>query len=331
MYEKPVMTLWQGRVDSEKDENYFLIHQKVEELNSPYTGKERGVVMLGFACDEGVRRNKGRTGAKKGPYELKKMLGKHTYHWAGLPLYDGGYVVCNDNELEKSQKELSIEVHNILQYGHFPIIFGGGHEVAYGNFSGLLNYYSKVMDNPKIGIINFDAHFDLRDYKHFSHSGSSFLQIADLCQKENREFYYLCIGVSKTSNSKALFNTANKLSVKYILDEDICIYKSEFLERNITEFVEKTNIIYITLDLDVLPCYIAPGVSAPAGRGISVEVLNYILNFLFSNFSDKIKIIDMAEYAPSYDINDNTARVSTRLIFSIIDKLYPTFKKDINR
>ena len=52
MYERSVTSIWGGRIDSEDNENSFLVHQKVKELDSPFINKNRGVVNLGFACDE---------------------------------------------------------------------------------------------------------------------------------------------------------------------------------------------------------------------------------------------------------------------------------------
>ena len=54
------------------------------------------VVIIGYACDEGVRRNNGRVGAKNGPDAIRKCIGN-------LPLrvVDKGNVVCKDWNLEK--------------------------------------------------------------------------------------------------------------------------------------------------------------------------------------------------------------------------------------
>ena len=40
------------------------------------------------------------------------------------------------------------------------------------------------LKDPKIGIISFDAHFDMREYSKGANSGTMFYQIADDCQKK---------------------------------------------------------------------------------------------------------------------------------------------------
>jgi formiminoglutamase len=61
---EPDMSVWTGRVDTADGPNALRWHQMVKPLaaDSP-----PGIVLIGFACDEGVRRNGGRVGAKDGP------------------------------------------------------------------------------------------------------------------------------------------------------------------------------------------------------------------------------------------------------------------------
>jgi formiminoglutamase len=57
---------------------------------------------------------------------------------------------------------LAQAVNKVLSYGCFPIILGGGREVALGHYKGHDLYYRDRKVQPNIGIINFDAHFDIR-------------------------------------------------------------------------------------------------------------------------------------------------------------------------
>ena len=90
------------------------------------------VVIIGYACDEGVRRNNGRVGAKDGPDAIRKCMGK-------LPprATDKGNITCKDGNLEKTQKELGEMVEKELKQGNFPLVIGGGHDIAYGHFLGI--------------------------------------------------------------------------------------------------------------------------------------------------------------------------------------------------
>ena len=48
---------------------------------------EPGTVLLGFASDEGVRRNQGRVGAAEGPQKLREMLASMAVHPKSCLLY----------------------------------------------------------------------------------------------------------------------------------------------------------------------------------------------------------------------------------------------------
>ena len=58
-----------------------------------------------------------------------------------------------------------------------------------------------------IGIINLDAHFDLRQDQ-YATSGTPFRQIAEHLDIKEQPFHYLCIGISQFSNTASLYEQA---------------------------------------------------------------------------------------------------------------------------
>ena len=68
--------------------NYFQIIKikSWEEFSRCITFSTQTGVIVGFACDEGVRRNQGRVGAKLGPTALRQALANYPLHGqSGLP------------------------------------------------------------------------------------------------------------------------------------------------------------------------------------------------------------------------------------------------------
>jgi formiminoglutamase len=294
MYKEANKDLWNGRVDVEDGEDGKRWHEKIEFLPYPYTDKA-GVAILGFECDEGVKLNKGRVGAAQGGDELKKAMGNFAYHFKDKKLYDCGKVVFQ-NTLEESQKELALHVTKLLQNNHFPIVLGGGHEVAYASFLGLLN---SCDEEKEIAIINFDAHFDLRDNK-VATSGTPFAQISNLATP----FNYICLGISKAANTKALFKRAESLHVEYVMDTKMTYKYLEDIQIKLDKFLEQKEYIYITIDTDVFSAHLVPAVSAMASRGVELNLVYEILEYIFTNYKEKIKLVDIAEFNPKYDINE---------------------------
>lgn len=318
-------TVWQGRIDSETNFDAFRWHQWVEGIDlrddslTPYTGK-LGFAFIGFCCDEGVKRNKGRIGAAKGPKSIRKEL-------ANLPccfskevkLFDAGNIFCENFTLEESQNLLSKAVEKILSLNLFPIVLGGGHEIAFGHYNGIAKHFTEESDTPNIGIINFDAHFDLRPYPNGGSSGTMFRQIADVCKEQDLKYSYFCIGVQKRSNTVDLFKTADKLGAEYILAKDIINSDNWSMLERLDDFMKQSDHIYITICADVFSSAFAPGVSATQALGLDPEKgLKFIKYILRSN---KVVSFDIAEVSPRFDQDKTTANLAAVLIFSVVDTL----------
>lgn len=324
-YKTTDKTVWQGRIDSESNFDAFRWHQWVKIIDlrkndlSSYTGK-LGFAFIGFCCDEGVKRNKGRIGAAKGPESIRKEL-------ANLPccftkdveIFDAGNIFCENTDLEGSQHLLSMAVEKILSLNLFPIVLGGGHEIAFGHYMGIKNYLTKYNSKPSIGIINFDAHLDIRPYSNGGTSGTMFRQIADVCKDNNLKYSYFCIGVQKHSNTIDLFKTADKYGVDYIFAKDIVDADNTNVFERLDDFIKLQDHIYVTICSDVFSTAYAPGVSASQSLGLDPErVLKFLKYILKSN---KVISFDIAEVSPRFDQDNTTANLAAVLIFSIVNSI----------
>lgn len=278
--------------------------------------------LISFNCDEGVRRNNGRVGAAQGAAaikaSLKKLLNKSSLNEDGICdfaeiNFDADLTV---DPLLACQQKLAAKVEETLKHKIMPLVLGGGHEVAYGHFMGIHNYLKNNLNaNPKIGIINFDAHFDLRpliDDK-FGSSGTPFLQISNLLEKSN--FHYMVLGIQEKSNMELLFQAAKKLDVEYHLIDKLNAELEE-ISSAIDKFIESHDYIYLTVCLDVFDKQFAPGVSAPATNGLMPEIFStYFKKILKSN---KLISFDIAEMNPKYDIDSKTADLAATLLRALL-------------
>ena len=306
MKKNPDMSLWTGRIDDEGP-SALRWHQQVRPWQAD---SEPGVALLGFACDAGVRRNHGRVGAASGPLAIRQTLSGQPWHLAS-PVYDAGDVLCVDDQLELAQAELSREVAQLLAGGHFPVVLGGGHEVAYGSYQGLAMTFSEQAEAPRIGIINLDAHLDMRLSPQAS-SGTPFAQISRHCKEKGWPFLYFCAGVSETANTAALLDNARALGVEMVFDEQMHPWHLHSAQERLQAFIDQCDCLYLSIDMDVLPAAQAPGVSAPAAYGVQLATLEQLIDQIRS--SKKLRLADLAEFNPLYDQDKITARVAARLI-----------------
>ena len=312
MFKPADMNLWSGRDDGHGKERW---HQQISprQESSP-----AGIALLGVACDEGIKRNYGRTGAVEGPDAIRQALVNLAYR-ENTPLYDAGNICCDRGSLEDLQNVQAAEIFHLLEQNHFPLVIGGGHEIAYGSFAGLEKFLSQDKKSDPIGIINLDAHFDLRHAEQAT-SGTPFLQIATHCQQKVIPFHYLCLGINDTANTETLFTTAEQLKVQYLRDEELNCWQFKQVKLQLKNFMSPCQAIYLSVDLDVLPAATAPGVSAPAARGVPLDILEWLIATIKQIAGQRLKLADIAEYNPKYDIDGRTARVAARLCHLLIRK-----------
>ncbi|WP_205790084.1 formimidoylglutamase [Microvirga makkahensis] len=272
-----------------------------------------GSAILGFASDEGVRRNHGRPGAARGPAAIRNMLKRFPVH-RPVSLYEAGDVACTEGDLEGSQDRLAEHIATLLGRDIRPVVLGGGHEIAYGSFLGLTKHLGDRLASTNVLIVNFDAHFDLRRAPR-PNSGTPFRQIAELCAARGAAFRYLCFGISELANTSALFERADILGVEYRLDEEMRASALADIREMLQKRMASVDKIYLSIDLDVLPAGVAPGVSAPAARGVALEIIEDLVDEIVS--SEKLALADIAELNPLLDRDDQTARIAARLAYRL--------------
>lgn len=297
---------WTGRDDGPGEE-----HARWHRAVRPWGADAApGIAFVGFASDAGVRRNGGRPGQVAGPDALRAALGPLALP-APITAYDVGTVGVDGDALEEGQERLGGVVASLIDAGHLPIALGGGHEIAYGSYLGIADTGLRER-NPRLGVLNLDAHFDLRRAPRAS-SGTPFLQALEREQSLRRSLDYAVIGISQASNTRALFDTAVQHRVRFLLDDESGSEAAvdDFLDA----FLEGIDLLHLTVDLDVLPAWVAPGVSAPASYGVPLEIVQRVCDRVSA--SGKLALVDVAELTPAFDIDRRTARVAARLIHRI--------------
>lgn len=307
--------IWSGRIDSRSDFDQLRYHQVVQPLNLSNLESKNRTVLLGFPSDIGVVRNGGRVGASKGPDHFRNSIGSLCWHEDNDGFVDAGNITPENDDLETAHQELGKAVHYILESDNKPFIIGGGHETAYGHFTGIASFLKQTKPDAKLGILNIDAHFDLRPHNGVPHSGSPFLQAHEDAEQIDLDLQYFVYGINRDNNTPSLFNKAKELETQHILNIEIFNNEAESLNK-VQKFLEEKDFVYLTICLDVFEAAIAPGVSAPAWNGIS---LNHALNLIqLVKKSDKLISADICELNPEFDPNNQTAKTAGSLFSAVI-------------
>lgn len=280
------------------------------------------VVLLGFASDEGVRRNGGRPGASQAPDAIRQVLYKLTPDARAFDAFvdvlkhtvDLGNLILTQS-MEENQERLGAALALYLRRGVVPIILGGGHETSFGHFLGY------VQAEQPVRILNWDAHADVRPLKNEQgHSGSPFRQAlthaSGLCDS------YTVAGLAPHSTARAHLDSLHQHEAQFLWKDDIT---ATLIGRLYTESVGS---LMVTFDMDAVEQASAPGVSAPAADGLTPAL--WLKAAYEAGRCPHTTSVDLVEVNPIYDIDHRTARLAALTIWQVLRGLAERIT-DINK
>jgi len=304
--------IWQGRTDDDSESLRYHQRVQIKSIDTLKKQSNKSFSLMGFQCDVGVQRNLGRPGAAEGPQAIRQQLATLPVTIGhDIPLVDVGNIRCKNNDLEGAQELLGDLVAQSMNNNCYPIILGGGHETFYGHYLGVRRAIGK---DETIGLVNIDAHFDLREEERPS-SGTMFSQILEADQQAG----YLCLGIQPHGNTKSLFAAAKQLNCSYVLEVDIL---KEQTFQLIDSFCRRHDYVVVTLCTDAIEAAAAPGVSAPSPFGLSPKVVRKLIRHVFAN--KNVLSFDLSEVNPLVDEGNKTVRLAAYLLAEAMESFHQT-------
>lgn len=273
-------------------------------------------VIVGFPQDEGVRRNHGRTGAALAPERIRHWLYRLTTTdldgdlAVQRPLDAGNVRIAGT--LEESQQALGEVVGGLLAVGAIPVVLGGGHETAFGHFLG----YAR--SGTRCGIINLDAHLDVRPYSDGGgNSGTPFRQAIEHPSKALVPGAYVCLGAQPGSVSRAHLEYVEQQGGKVGWDWKVGqTLLPRFFWPELHRLAGLGAKVYVSLDADVVSAAEVPGVSAPNPLGLSgTEVAQCIRH---AGLSPEVASFDLVEINPAFDRDEQSCRWAARVVWQFL-------------
>ena len=272
-------------------------------------------VIVGFPQDEGVKRNGGRVGAAKAPEEIRRWLFRLTTchvqrktDLAALPPLDLGNL-RSMGRLDEAQESLGFVVGNILCTGAVPIILGGGHETAYGHYLGY------VQARMPVGIVNIDAHLDVRpNIDGLGHSGSPFRQAMEHPTRSLPGPRYCCIGAEPFAVSMEHFRYLKRQGGRVwwgAVADLAAVLKEEW-----GQFEADGCRTMLTIDADAFDSADVPGVSAPNPLGFRGRDMTYPA--LAAGESAAVASMDLVEINPLLDVDGRSARWGALVVWHFL-------------
>lgn len=309
---------WRGRDDG-PDPHAQRWHQVVKPWDALPSSRNghRTLVVIGYPTDAGVRANFGRGGAHEGPAALR-IACSNLPAPPGVRIFDAGDVAGATDRADAWQQHLAAAVAAARAGGAIPLVFGGGHDQAFGHWLGVVQ---AAPADAVVGCINIDAHIDMREgFNVAAHSGTPFMQVHAWCQAHTRAFRYLVLGMQPAHNTPALIHRAVAAGAQ-IVDIDAFQPSQEVaLLQLIDRFLASCDLVCFSIDLDAFSAAAAPGVSAPSPMGLMPDALFRSVVRRIAG-SGKVAGIEVAECAPSLDVGGRTARLGAAVIDTIVRAL----------
>lgn len=262
------------------------------------------IVILGCPQDEGVARNKGRTGAALAPDAIQAQFYKLTDFGISLKLFALGNTIIQTS-LEETHAVHTKIVERVLRDGKRLIILGGGNDISYADGAAMARTFG---DSNWIAL-NIDAHFDVRDDSP-RNSGTPYRQLLDEKLLEPTKFYEMAW--QPQANSKIYHSFLLGLGVNLTSLSELQSRAAQVNFSVAAAFTKilpqyNTEAIFWGFDVDAVRAPDAPGTSAPSPIGLTGE--EFVELASLAGKCAETKIIEFTEVNPNFDVDNRTAKL----------------------
>ncbi|MDN5318753.1 MAG: formiminoglutamase [Thermovirga sp.] len=277
--------------------------------------KEAHIAILGFPEDRGIVANGGKPGAALGPEHIRKAFYKLTPGFGkalmGLKIIDIGNIIPGPT-LKESHSRLAEAVKTVVEHGVFPIVLGGGHDLSFAGFCGLVE--GLKLGQKELGAINVDCHLDVREYQKEITSGTPFRRaLEELPNNALDPRAFVEFGIQEPYNSPYHYEWVKKQHVAVMTLNSIGNRPMEFFLEACRIASEGTKAVALSIDIDAARNHEAPGASASNPRGFKAPELERIA--YIAGKTGKIRYLDITEMSPPLDEGGRTASLCAGILF----------------
>ena len=194
--------------------------------------------------------------------------------------------------------------------GQVPVFLGGDHSISLSTIKAASQVHQGLR------VIHLDAHTDLYASKYDKldheekvyHHGNFMKEIVRL--PEVRSIHQL--GIRGIQN----------IAQKEISDKHQIVWAQDMKEmlrfrKAVPLGLEQEDLVYITIDIDILDPSIAMGTSTPVIGGISYEELTMILQQISEQ--SRVVGVDLVEVDPQKDVGELTMQVAMQIVWRLLD------------
>jgi len=159
--------------------------------------------------------------------------------------------------VEAVLERIAVTTGRILGEGHIPVLLGGEHTVSNGAFTAMNRWYGP--ETGRVGIVQIDAHGDLRD----SYEGSPYSHACVMKRALDMGFPIYQLGIRSLSPEE--IELRMKREIPCLDGPDLCSHPLVTEVKLPDDFPDK---VYLTIDVDGLDPSVIPGTGTPEPGGL---------------------------------------------------------------
>ncbi len=261
------------------------------------------------------------SGASETPMAMRKLWKSfNPYHieydtdLTSLSVLDLGDVKQHVTDIGKSHqyiKEAMMSMRKCHPHA-LPIMLGGDHSIT----AMLVKGWKESYPEQKIGILQFDTHFDLRSLE--DNGPSNGTPIRNLIESNTIDAAHVWnIGLHGFYNSKSLKEYADSKGVHYVtLLQARKAGITHTVKEALKQLSKEVDMIYLTVDMDVLDIAYAPGVPAGTTGGMRTDELFEAVYTAGSH--PLVQAMDIVCLDPLRDVGEITVKAGVHVFLNFL-------------
>jgi len=271
--------------------------------------------IVGLPFDGGVVT--GRQGTRLGPKGVRDTLYANTAFnveleadLSKLKIVDCGDVRVDMMDATETYRRVELSLAQVFKSGICPLIIGGDHSLTSYCIKGLTN---TLGDKKRVGLIDFDAHFDCRASMKGPQSGYWVREALEIPGSPIRGENIAQIGVHGFRYSPYYLNYVKKSGIRTYTPLDVRRKGMETVVREaIDAATDGTDAVYVSVDIDVLDTAFAPGCASSYVGGLST--LDLLSGVVEVGKNRSVRALDIMEIAPPLDVGTLTSKAGAEIL-----------------
>lgn len=282
------------------------------------------LAIVGAPFDEGVS---SRPGARFGPRAIRMApttwstadawsIQLRIEPYVKLKVVDAGDAPIVPTRFERSLRVIHEKVYRVASAGPVPLVLGGDHSITYPSAAAVARHVWP----RKVGVIHFDAHADTGadQWGNLHAHGEPMRRLIEEGWVEGRNF--IQVGLRGYWPDKATFEWMDQQGMRWHAMTEIEERGSDAVIADaIAEALDGPEVIYLSVDIDVVDPGMAPATGTPeAGGMLPRELLRAV-----RQIAGRVELVgmDVVEVSPPYDHAEVTAILANRVVVEVISAI----------